>query len=73
MEQNESRLEQMHESVGTFLKNRSKNLSENPFSHQPSETSLEVIAQMLIEINESLAIICDKMEDKNENINQDKR
>lgn len=48
------RVEQTHNSINEFLKNSRKRVQSN-------ELSLSIIAQMLIEINESLAIICDKL------------
>lgn len=49
-----SRVEQTHNSINEFLKNSDNHI-------QSKEKSLSIIAQMLIEINETLAIICDKL------------
>ena len=50
-----SRVEDTHDNTQAYFDNEAKN------GHQSMELSLGVISQMLIEINESLAIICDKL------------
>lgn len=50
-----SRVDDTHESIKTFLDNTTE-------GYQPERVSLAIIAQMLIEINETLAIMCDKMD-----------
>lgn len=49
-----SRVEQTHNNINEFLKKTGNRA-------QPTDASLSLIAQMLIEINETLAIICDKL------------
>lgn len=49
-----SRVEQTHNSINKFLENSAIHI-------QSKERSLSIIAQMLVEINETLAIICDKL------------
>ena len=49
-----SRLEDTHKSIKVFV-------DKNKTGTQTQDMSLSVIAQMLIEINETLAIMCDKM------------
>lgn len=49
-----SRVEQTHKSINKFLENSAIKI-------QSKERSLSIIAQMLVEINETLAIICDKL------------
>lgn len=49
-----SRVEQTHKSINKFLENSAIHI-------QSKERSLSIIAQMLVEINETLAIICDKL------------
>ena len=49
-----SRVEQTHNNINEFLKKTGNRA-------QPTDTSLLLIAQMLIEINETLAIIYDKL------------
>ena len=51
-----SRVDDTHESIKTFLDNTAE-------GYQSETISLTVIAQMLIEINETLAIMCDKLND----------
>lgn len=49
-----SRVEQTHKSINKFLENSAIHI-------QSKKRSLSIIAQMLVEINETLAIICDKL------------
>ena len=52
-----SRVDDTHESIKTFLDNTIE-------GYQSERVSLAVIAQMLIEINETLAIMCDKIDNR---------
>ena len=51
-----SRVDDTHNSIKTFLD------STNEKGYQEETVSLTIIAQMLIEINETLAIMCDKID-----------